>query len=546
MSRGTLSFVAVVFALALAAALPAGALAGEAAYQDAATGLLARTHAGPPAAASLQSSLASRPRGARRVHHARAAAGALRAVPSLAAPAARAAGASLLTNFNGVSSLDSAVTNFGLEFEPPDQGLCVGNGFVVEMVNSAYTVYDESGKALAGPFNVNGPFGEGLTEFTSDPRCYYEPVHHTWIATILAIGRGEESSTLDIAVNTSGDPRTPWTDYKLDTTDTPKHGGKGKECPCFGDQPKLGIDASNLYVTTDEFSILGPQFNGDQLYAFALKDLFAEAETVHFAHFAGLKIAGAFASSVQPAITSEPAPAEYFMQSIDPTETSGNSIGVWALSGAKNVAKGGKPVLSSTVLPSEPFAIPVPAEQKGTATPIEAGDDRMQQTQFTGGRLWGALDTSVEVPGESQTRDGAAWFSAEPSLRNGVLGPKTQLVQQGYVAQPGAFFLYPALALTPSGHGAMAGTLTSAKRFPSAAYATIEPGGAIFTPIAVAAAGTTNYNPEAERWGDYSWAIADPAGKSVWLATEYVPPKSSQTPDGLRDWGTRVFQVPTG
>jgi hypothetical protein len=546
MSRGTLSFVALVFALALAVALPTAALAGEASYQDAATGLIARATAAPPAAVPLQSSLTARPRGARRVHTIRPAAGALRSAPGVSAPAARAAGASLLTNFNGVSSRDSALTNFGLQFEPPDQGLCVGNGFVVEMVNSAYTVYDQRGNALAGPFNVNGPFGEGLTEFTSDPRCYYEPVHHTWIAIILAIGKGEESSSLDIAVNTSGDPRTVWTDYRLDTTDTPKHGGKGKECPCFGDQPKLGIDASNLYVTTDEFSILGPQFNGDQLYAFALKDLVAEAATVHFAHFAGLKIAGAPASSVQPALTSGSAPAEYFLNSIDPSETSGNTIGVWALTGAKNVASGGKPTLSSTVLPSEPFALPVPAEQKGTGTAIEAGDDRMQQTQFIGGRLWGELDTSVQIAGESQTRDGAAWFSVEPSLRQGVLGPKTRLAQQGYVAAPGSFFLYPALQLTPSGHGAMVGTLTSAKRFPSAAYATIEPGGAIFTPIAVAAAGTTNYDPEAERWGDYSWAIADPAGESVWLATEYVPPKSSQTPDGLRDWGTRVLQVPTG
>ena len=36
----------------------------------------------------------------------------------------------VLHNFNGVGSLDSAVTNFGAEFEPPDQGLCAGNGFV--------------------------------------------------------------------------------------------------------------------------------------------------------------------------------------------------------------------------------------------------------------------------------------------------------------------------------------------------------------------------------------------------------------------------------
>jgi hypothetical protein len=467
-------------------------------------------------------------------------------LPSAAARAA-GGGEALLANFNGVSSLDSAVTNFQQEFEPPDQGLCVGNGFVVEMVNSAYTVYDESGKALAGPFNVNGPFGEGLTEFTSDPRCYYEPAHHTWIAIILGIGKGEESSSLDIAVNTSGDPRTVWTDYKLDTTGTPKHGGHGKGCPCFGDQPKLGIDASNLYVTADQFSILGPQFDGDELYAFALKDLFAGAETIHFARFSGLKIAGAFASSVQPAITAGKAPAEYFLQSIDPTETSGSSIGVWALSGAKSVAKGGTPVLSSAVLSSEPFAVPVGAAQKGTTTLIEAGDDRMQQTQFSGGRVWGELGTSLLIAGETQTRDGAAWFAVEPSLRKGVLGPKTALAGQGYVASPGAYFVYPALQLTANGRGAMVGALTSAKRFPSAAYATIEPGSpALFSPIAVAAPGAGGYSPEGERWGDYSWAIADPGGTSVWLATEYVPPKSSQTPDGRRNWGTRVLEVPTG
>ena len=43
----------------------------------------------------------------------------------------------------------------------------------------------------------------------------------------------------------------------------------------------------------------------------------------------------------------------------------------------------------------------------------------------------------------------------------------------------------------------------------------------------------------------YSWAVMDPGGKSVWLATEYVPPKSSQTADGIRDWGTRMMDVST-
>ena len=182
---------------------------------------------------------------------------------------------SLLANFNGVSSRDSEVTNFGPEFEPPDQGLCAGNGFVLEMVNSAYTVYTPTGNVVTGPFNVNGPFDEGLIEFTSDPRCEFDASTHTWFAVILVINDAGTASRIDLAVNTSGDPdEALWTNYQIDTTDIggatgPKHPG----CPCLGDQPLLGIDAFNIYISTNEFSILGPQFNGAQIYAIAKSDL---------------------------------------------------------------------------------------------------------------------------------------------------------------------------------------------------------------------------------------------------------------------------------
>jgi hypothetical protein len=45
------------------------------------------------------------------------------------------------------------------------------------------------------------------------------------------------------------------------------------------------------------------------------------------------------------------------------------------------------------------------------------------------------------------------------------------------------------------------------------------------------------------RWGDYSWAQLDPATDTFWLATEYVPPRASQTTDHVRNWGTEVLQV---
>ena len=122
--------------------------------------------------------------------------------PQASGQAVASATTSLLANFNGTSSRDSEFTNFGQEFEPPDQGLCASNGFVVEMVNSAYTVYKPNGTRVTGPFNVNGPFDEGLTEFTSDPRCHYDAATNTWFAVILFISADNTTSRIDLAVNT--------------------------------------------------------------------------------------------------------------------------------------------------------------------------------------------------------------------------------------------------------------------------------------------------------------------------------------------------------
>ena len=513
----------------------------------------AATQAG---ALSPSSPLASR--GARRLPRAT-----LTAAPSAvtAAPVATPSGmsssgaGSLLANFNGTSSRDSATTNFNQEFEPPDQGLCVGNGFAMDMVNSAYTIYKQNGSVVNGPFNVNGPFDEGLTEFTSDPRCYYDPTTNTWFATILFISGGDfgstfgESSHLDIAVNspngptvngTPGDPTNPWIVYQIDTTDA---GGNG--CPCFGDQPRIGIDSQNVYVTDDEFSINGPQFDGGEIYAFSKSDLVGLAPSVHFVRFPHLSVGGTTPLAPQPALTTGASSTEYFLGSLDPNGTFDQRLAVWAMSNTSAVSTGRMPTLSSLVLTSEAYGVPPSADQKGTTTLLDSGDDRMQQTQFIKGSIWGELTTALTIPGDTTERAGAAWFDVQPHLTGGKLDSKTKVQQQGYVAVKGRYFIYPALQVTPGGGAAMVGAVSGTDLFPSAAFTTLTPGSDAFGPVRVAANGATNYDPTATRWGDYSWAVMDPGGKSVWLATEYIPPKSSQTVDGIRDWGTRVMDVST-
>ena len=246
-----------------------------------------------------------------------------------------------MNNFNGVSSRDSAVTNFGAEFEPPDQGLCAGNGYVLEPVNSAYRIYRPDGTTIVGPFNVNDIFNVGGAEFTSDPRCYFDAEHAAVVRGDPLHQRRLTASAVDIAVSKTADPTKMWTQYQIDTTDNggsgqPKHPG----CPCLGDQPLLGIDHNNVYISTNEFSLLGPQFNGAQIYAISKADLLGGSGSAHFVHFGNLHIGGALAASVQPALTNGSSPAEYFLNSLDPNGTFDNRLGVWAMTNTAAVASG--------------------------------------------------------------------------------------------------------------------------------------------------------------------------------------------------------------
>ena len=449
-------------------------------------------------------------------------------------------GGGLAANFNGVSSLDSQVTNFGLTFEPPDQGLCVGNGFVVEMVNSAFRVYDMHGNTLAGPTNVNAPFHEDFAAFTSDPRCHYDAATNTWFASVLFINDAGTASTEDIAYNTSGDPTTDWSVFRIDTTDAGAPASAG--CPCFGDQPRLGIDASNIYISTDEFSILGPEFNGGQIYAISKSDLVSHSANVHFVNYKNLSLGGSLVFAVEPAITFGPAPAEYFLSALDPNGTGDNRIGVWALTDVARVSGGGTPHLSSLIIGSEPYAIPPQAVQRGSTSLLDSGDDRMQQTQFINGEIWGELDTAVTPAGDTTLRAGAAWFRVQPQVNGSKLKSAT-VTGQGYVVSSGNNVLYPAVQADAQGRAAMVFTLVGPGMFASAAYATLDEDGSGFGKPIVAATGSGPYNATPQRWGDYSYAVLDPNSDSVWMATEYMPPKSSQTTNGRRPWGTRVLQV---
>ncbi|WP_426566349.1 hypothetical protein ACPPVT_07335 [Angustibacter sp. McL0619] len=553
-ARATRTVLIAVAALALATvgAAPAvavgarssGASAARADSQSGAPALARRvaTDIQPGAGSARVSGTGStRPHG---VRHASAASSSV--APRATAPGVATDPSSLLSSFNGTSSRDSEFTNFNLRFEPPDQGLCAGAGFIIEPVNSAYRIYNTAGQTLRGPFNVNELFNEGGKEFTSDPRCWYDPSAHAWFATILFLNDTFTEGRLDIAVNPSDDPTGLWTEYQIDTTFDGRDGEPNLPgCPCFGDQPRIGIDQTNLYITTDEFSINGPQFYGGQIYAIDKSDLVAGAATAHFVRFGNLHLGGALSGAPQPALSIGTPNAEYFLSQLDPQGAGDNRIGVWAMTNRGRVGTGGSPTLSKLTIGSLPYVTPARAKQRGSTSTLDAGDDRMQQASFVNGSLWGELGTGLSVLGAPANRAGAAWFQVRPRLSGNVLSGAS-IVRQGYLVNPSGALLYPAIQPDAAGNAAMVFTLTGANRFPSVGYSVLKAGETAFSTPRVAAAGTGPYDPAATRWGDYSFAVPDPGSDSAWLASEYIPPVSSQTTTRTRNWGTRVIHVKLG
>jgi hypothetical protein len=486
-------------------------------------------------------------------------------IPTVRHPAQLAKGAgvrpdvsaTVLKNFDGIDAVQNEATAFPLE--PPDEGLGAGNGFVANFVNVTGGIYNPSGQMLDGPFFLNDFFGESADANTSDPRVFYDTSTDRWFATILEyqLGQAVEESHVDVAVSTSGDPTGTWKLYQIDTTN-PAH----FHCPCLADYPILGVDQHNIYISTNEFTSCLCEFNGAQLYAMSKPQLVAGQATVNTVFFENLAIAGSPAFHVQPANEYGPHGAEWALSSLDPNGTSDNRLGVWAVTNEAAVTSGvGMPLLSSRVLQSEGYAFPRNARNpKGFCQPCAGGAglpttgkvqtdwDAMQETQFMHGQLIGALNTGVNIPGETHARTGVAWFVVRPYLSDGRVDPATHVARQGYVAAHGLYMLYPHINMVLNGSMAMTFSIANRGTFLSAAY-TVGRNKHDFntTQIRLAAAGTnpdngftgTSQYENANRWGDYSNGQYVPGTNNVWLGTQYIPNAGGV----YTNWGDRIFEL---
>jgi hypothetical protein len=486
--------------------------------------------------------------------------GAALSVPAPTPKAVRSGGDAL--GFDGLTTVDTANTN-GFVLSPPDQGLCVGNGFVLEPINLVMAVYSKTGAQLTAPVSINSFFGaDPSVTFLSDPKCYYDRPTQRWFVSITnVVNSSTNRSNLYLAVSQTSDPTQAFTIYSIDTTDDGLDGTPNDpNCPCFGDQPLLGADAFGIYLSTNEFPLFVNGFNGSQIYALSKIDLEAGTAAT-LVHIGNLSLAEGTAYSLQPATspdlsTENTAGVEYFLSALDFTGTLDNRIAAWALTNTRSLTQASPNVsLTNVVISSEVYGQPPLATQKAGPYPLgqslgdpeetlNTDDDRMQQVTFSQGHLWGALTTIVS-DGTNQNA-GVAYFVVKPKIVAGALTVTTE--GQSYVSVRAASLLYPAVGVTANGSAAAAFTLTGPLYYPSAAFSHVSPfhAGTVDV-VAVGGApqddfsGYPQYGGSGDaRWGDYSAAVAD--GNSLWLATEYIPGGIDSTAY-FTNFGTFVTEV---
>jgi hypothetical protein len=325
--------------------------------------------------------------------------------------------------FEGLNHYQQRYSRGGNQFsvEPPDQGLCVGNGFVVEAVNDVFNVFNSSGQSVlpdntaanivAGfPRNVNhavdlnsfygyapainrstGVFGP----FVTDPSCIYDAGAHRFFLVALTLETVPDTGAftfvnhLDLAVSATPDPTGLWNIYHTDVTGDGTPGNTGGPCPCLGDYPHIGSDANGVYLTTNSYPWGPGSFDGAQVYAFNKAQLAAGAASVTMVHIDTTGMVHATSPTVQtePGFTVWPAQSpgtssydlnaagtEYFLSSNAGGEASGTAftgtstnLVTWALTNTSSLNTATPTLnLSNKVLSVGLYGIPPTQQQPGS------------------------------------------------------------------------------------------------------------------------------------------------------------------------------------
>jgi hypothetical protein len=204
----------------------------------------------------------------------------------------------------------NAVTSTPFTVEPPDQGLCAGNGYVVEMLNQGeMQVYSSALKPVSGVVSLDNLMGLTTKGWSSggDIMCQYDSANggHWFITQIVSatpesangpfggcfVGK-PDTCYEGIAVSRSNNPLGAYYVYFLNANQVNNDPGSiSNPSPTsadvgvlLNDFAKTALTGNAFLVFYDEFNLVTGALNGAQEFAFSKTALEHGLSTINVAY----------------------------------------------------------------------------------------------------------------------------------------------------------------------------------------------------------------------------------------------------------------------
>jgi hypothetical protein len=415
---------------------------------------------------------------------------------------------------------------FTVNAAPPDTNGAVGATQYVQIVNTAFAVFDKIAKnVIFGPVAVNtlwaGFGGPCEADNDGDPVVVYDKVANRWVISQFAVTAAPYFQC--VAVSATADATGGYFRYAF---------GYGN---VFPDYPKIGVWPDAYYITFNMFTNV---FQGAKVCAYDRVSMLAGLPARQQCFQLSSSFGGLLPADLDGAIAPPAGSPNYMLN------RAASSLNLWrfrvdwantantTLSGPINI-----PVAAYTAACNGGACIP----QTGTRQQLDSLADRLMFRLAY--RNFGTFESlvathSVQVGANKHNSFAAVrWYE----LRNP--GGTPTVFQQSTFAPDSTFRWMGSIAMDKQGNIALGYSVSSATIHPGIRYtgrlATDAPG--TMQAEASIIEGTGSQLANLNRWGDYSAMTVDPTDDcTFWYTNEYLKA------NGTFNWSTRIasFKFP--
>ena len=379
-------------------------------------------------------------------------------------------------------------------WQPSDSNGAGGINNYIETVNEQWAVYSRTGSQQYET-DFDTWFGQPSGTSLFDPVVTWDKTGSRFIFIV------DSGSSLLISVAEQTNGLGNYCNYTFTTLSG-----------YFADFEKLGVDADGVYFSVNLYGNNGSFTN--ELF-FANRTQMESCQTASYTYWRDLTNPdGSIAFAIVPARQDSSSNGiEYLVNSYPGGAC---QLTLWKL---KNTG-----TLSRKTVGTQCYSPPPPATQAGSSGTIDAGDNRLYQANFLGGKL------TLDTVGSYDWGDGngpvgiVEWFVLNASAGT--------VYSQGAFGTPGYWLFYPATIRNRAGNMLFVYNASGPSIDPSIWYVNQTLSG-----TQVLGSGASYYGTSGtSRWGDYESAWLDPsATSSIWITGQYAK--------GTNYWGTRAGRV---